>query len=77
MTETKHTDKEILLKGLKNLFIALVCFFLGPTLTYISYGIDDTLRKYAALILGILLCILALYFSYRGLKAIMDSMFKK
>ena len=77
MTETKHTDKDLLVKGLKHLFIALVCFFLGPTLTYISYGIDDTLRKYAALILGILLCLLALYFSFKGLKTVMDSMFKK
>lgn len=77
MTETKHTDKDLLFKGVKNLFIALVCFFLGPTLTYISYGIDDRLRKYAALVLGILLCLLALYFSFRGLKTVMDSLFKK
>lgn len=77
MTETKHTDKDLLVKGLKNLFIALVCFFLGPTLTYISYDIENTLKKYAALILGILLCLLALYLSFKGLKTVMDSMFKK
>lgn len=77
MTETKHTDKDLLIKGIKNLFIALVCFFLGPTLTYISYGIEDSLKKYAALTLGVLLCLLALYFSFLGLKTILDSMFKK
>jgi len=75
--ETKHTDKNLLADGLKKMLVAVVCFFLGPTLTYISPSLQNKLMKYAALALGIILCLLALYLAFRGLKAILDSMFKK
>ncbi len=74
--ETKQTDKIVLIDGLKKLGIALVCMFIGPTLTYISAGIDNTLKKYAALILGIVLCLAAVYFAFIGIKTILKSIFQ-
>lgn len=73
--ETKHTDKKLLVDGLKKMAIALLCMFIGPTLTYISPGIPDNTKKYAALILGILLCIVAIYFAFMGIRTILRSLF--
>lgn len=75
MEETKHTNRVLLSSGLKKMFMALLCMFIGPTLTYISVGIQDTTKKYAALILGILLCLAAIYFAFMGIKTIIKSMF--
>ena len=73
--ETKHTNRTLLMNDLKKLLIALLCMFVGPTLTYISAGITDTSKKYAALVLGILLCLAAIYFAFMGIKTIVKSMF--
>ena len=43
--ETKHTDKSLLISGLKKMIISLFCMFIGPTLTYISSGLDDNTKK--------------------------------
>jgi len=34
--ETKRTNKEILIKGLKKMAISLIMMFAGPTLFYIA-----------------------------------------
>lgn len=73
--ETKHTNKPLLVSGLKKMAIALLCMFIGPTLTYISPGMPDNTKKYAALLLGILLCIAAIYFAFKGIKTILNSIF--
>lgn len=73
--ETKHTNKTLLVSGLKKMALALICMFIGPTLTYISPGMPDELKKYAALILGILLCIAAVYLGFMGIKTILKSLF--
>ena len=73
--ETNHTDKTLLVSGLKKMGLALLCMFIGPTLTYISPGIDDETKKYAALVLGIIICIAAVYFGFMGIKTILKSLF--
>ncbi|WP_435049551.1 DUF6095 family protein, partial [Formosa sp. S-31] len=36
MEETPHTNKTLLVEGLKKMGIALLCMFLGPTLVHIA-----------------------------------------
>ncbi|GGG42608.1 DUF6095 family protein [Bizionia arctica] len=75
--ETKRTNKDILVKGLKKMGISLVCMFLGPTLMYIAFSNQEKPLYIPLLILSILICGLAVYLAFMGLKTIMDSMFYK
>lgn len=76
-TETERTDKEALVKGIKTMGITLVLMFLGPTLLYIGFSNSDKPLYIPILIVGSIVSILAIYFAFKGLKQIMDSMFKK
>ncbi|OBX22754.1 MULTISPECIES: DUF6095 family protein [Bizionia] len=74
-TETKHTDKDVLLKGIKKMGLSLVCMFLGPTLLYIAFSNQEKILYIPLLIVGIVVCGLAIFLAFKGLKTIMDSMF--
>lgn len=71
------TDKELLLKGLKFMGIALILMFTGPTLLYVVIGNQDSPTYIPLLIIGILICIGAIYIGFRGINIIMNSMFNK
>ncbi len=73
--ETKKTNKELLVKGLKTMGIALVFMFLGPTFVYIAFSNSEKLLYIPILILGFTICILAVFFSFKGLQTIMSSLF--
>jgi len=75
--ETKRTEKDILVKGLKKMGFSLICMFLGPTLLYIAFSNQQKSLYYPILILGAIICVMAIYFAFKGLMTIMDSMFKK
>lgn len=75
-TETKRTDRDVLVIGLKTMGIALVLMFLGPSLLYVGFSNPDKPLYIPILIVASILCILAIYFAFKGLKTIMDSMFK-
>ncbi|WP_248722547.1 DUF6095 family protein [Seonamhaeicola sp. ML3] len=77
MTETKRTDKEILVKGLKTMGGSLACMFAGPTLIYISQTKLRTPIDTIMLIIAIIICALAVFFAFKGINTILDSMFKK
>jgi drug/metabolite transporter (DMT)-like permease len=74
--DTKRTDKDILVKGIKTMGIALVLMFLGPTLFYIAFSNSEKPLYIPILIGAAIACSLAIYFAFKGLKTIMDSMFK-
>ena len=74
--ETKKTDKEILANGLKKMGISLALMFLGPTLLHIAFSNQEKALYIPILILGILGCGAAVYFAFKGLNTILDSMFK-
>ena len=74
--ETKRTNKDILLKGLKKMGISLCFMFLGPTIIYVAFSNQDKPLYIPLLILGILICSAALFFAFKGLNTILDSMFK-
>jgi len=57
--------------------LTLLLMFLGPTLVYIGFTNEDKPLYIPILIVGFLLCFGAVYMAFKGLKTIMDSMFKK
>jgi hypothetical protein len=73
--ETKHTNKEILVNGIKTMAISLICMFLGPTLLYIAFSNKEKPLYIPIIIVGSLICIAAILLAFKGLKTIMDSMF--
>ena len=75
--ETKRTNKDLLIKGLKTMGLSLICMFLGPTLLYIGFTNPDKPLYIPILIVAFVICGLALFFAFKGLKIIMDSMFEK
>jgi len=77
MMEENKTDRNILAKGLKTMGISLGCMFLGPTLVYIALTNQEKPLYIPVLILAIIICGLAIFFAFKGINTIMDSMFKK
>lgn len=75
--ETKRTNKTILVKGIRTMGLSLLCMFLGPTLLYIAFSNQEKPLYIPILIVAILICILAIFLVFKGLKTIMDSMFYK
>ncbi|MFD2543831.1 DUF6095 family protein [Lacinutrix gracilariae] len=75
--ETNHTDKNLLAQGLKLMLITLALMFLGPILLYIAFSNPEKPLYYPLLIAGIASCVCAIYFAFKGINKIMDSMFNK
>lgn len=68
----EHTDKPMLLRGIKYMAASLPLLFLSPYLITLSF-LNNTALLF--LIPGIALGILAGYFIVKGLKTIVKSMF--
>lgn len=77
MEETNNTDKDVLVKGVKTMALSAALMFLGPTMFYIAFSNKEKPLYIPILVLAFTLCALAIYFGFKGLKTIMDSMFKK
>ena len=75
--ETDRTDKKILVDGLKKMGISLALMFLGPSILHIAFTNTQKPLYIPLLILGIIVCGLAIFFAFKGLMTIVDSMFKK
>lgn len=74
--ETKRTNKNILIKGLKKMGLSLICMFIGPTLIYVAFSNQEKPLYIPLLIIAILISFLAIFFGFKGIKTILDSMFK-
>ncbi len=72
----KRTNKSLLVKGLKILLGTLFLMFIGPTLTYIAFSNQSKPLFIPLLIIGITCCLLAIYFMFKGIMTIVDSLFK-
>jgi len=75
--ETERTDKNLLYKGINKMALSLICMFIGPILIYIAFSNPEKSMYYPILILGCVVAILAIYFVFKGIMTILDSMFKK
>lgn len=71
-----RTDKKVLAKGIKRMFITLVLMFLGPSLLYVAFSNQEKPLYIPLLIVSLLLCAGAIIMGFLGIKTIMDSMFK-
>jgi uncharacterized membrane protein len=69
------TNKEILFKGIKFILWALPCYFIGPSIIYNAFINKGNSWHYLVLIIGIIVCFFAIYFTFKGLKTILNSMF--
>ena len=74
--ETKRTNKETLAKGLKTMAISLILMFAGPTLVYVVLTNKEKPFFIPLIIIAIAICGLAIYFAFKGIQIILDSMFK-
>ena len=71
----KHTNKELLAKGIKYMAITLPLLFLCPYLITLSFLNKDNNSFYLFLALGLVLFVLVIYLFYKGIKTIIDSFF--
>lgn len=71
----KHTNKELLGKGLKYLGIAVLLAFLGPVILYSAFNNQDHPFYIPVLMLGILACITSIFFMFQGIRTLVKSLF--
>ncbi len=72
----KRTDKELLKKGIKYMAITLPMLFLCPYLLTLSFINKENVAFYIFLALGLIAFIVVLYLFYKGIKTILDALFK-
>lgn len=75
--ETRHTDKDMLIRGVKTMAICALLMFIGPTLLYLVLGNPDKPFFYPLVVIGVIVCIISIYLGFKGLKIIMQSVFGK
>ena len=73
---TKRTNKAVLIKGLKTMGVTLLMLFLGPFLLHAGLSNPDKLLYLPLVIMGLLVCGAAIYLGFKGIKIIMDRIFK-
>ena len=72
---TKRTNKDVLVLGLKRLGIAIVLLFVGPTLLYVVVSNKEKPFYIPLLIISLLICALAIYFIFKGIKTLITCVF--
>jgi len=75
--DNNKTDKKLLFKGIKTLAFALLSLFMGPILFHTVQSNQDKPLYYPLLIVSVLVCGMAVFMTFKGIKIIMSSMFKK
>tara|TARA_B100001564_G_scaffold247982_1_gene210471 strand:- start:323 stop:550 length:228 start_codon:yes stop_codon:yes gene_type:complete len=74
--ETKRTNKPLFVKGLKTMGLTLVTLFLGPVLLHIGLANDEKSLYIPLVITGILVSGMSIYLGFKGVRIILDSIFK-
>ena len=75
--ETERTNKDMLAQGLKKMGISLVLMFTGPTLFYVITSNKGKAFYFPLLLISLVLCGGAIFFAFKGIQTIMNSMFGK
>ena len=70
-------NRKILDKGIRNLLIALPLLFIGPSIIYNAWINKQNIWHYLVLAIGMLLSFLAVYFLFKGVQKLTDSIFEK
>lgn len=69
-------NKKLLDKGIKFMLYALPLMFIGPSVIYNAFINKEDMWHYLVLAIGIMLCVLAVYFMFRGIKTLTDALFQ-
>ncbi|WP_097046072.1 DUF6095 family protein [Flagellimonas pacifica] len=72
-----HTDKELLVKGLKFIGYTVALMFLAPFTIYQAFKNQEHPAYIPVLIIGIILAIAAIGLGFYTIKIFMDSLFGK
>ena len=75
--ETPRTNKTLLVDGLKTMGITLFLAFLGPLILHAGFSNPDKPMYIPLIITGVLMSGAAIYFGFKGIRVIMDSIFGK
>ncbi|MCH4824159.1 DUF6095 family protein [Gramella lutea] len=73
----KHTNKEVLFKGLKFLAGALPLALIGPSILYNAFNNQGHPWYIPVLIIGILATIGSIFLMFKGIMTIMQAVFDK
>jgi Family of unknown function (DUF6095) len=74
-TDQKYTDKQLLVKGLKRLVLALPLLVLTTYILTFAFLNKDTIPLYIFLSLGIIAMAITIYLLFNGIKIILKSLF--
>ena len=75
--ETPRTNRTLLVEGLKTMGITLFLAFLGPLILHAGFSNPEKPLYIPLVISGIFMCGAAIYFGFKGIRIIMDSLFGK
>ena len=73
--ETPRTNKDLLVDGLKTMGITLFLAFLGPLILHAGFSNPEKPLYIPLVIAGVVICGAAIYFGFKGIRTIMDSLF--
>ena len=68
-------NKQLLDKGIKFMLYALPLMFIGPSVIYNAFINKQNVWHWLVLAVGIILCGLAVYFMFKGIKTLTDALF--
>ena len=69
------TNKDLLSKGVKYLFAGLPLFFIGPVIMNSAFKNKQHPYYYYVLIIGIIVCLAAMFCMFKGIKTMTDALF--
>lgn len=69
------TDKDLLIKGLKNIGYTILLMFSAPVVIYQAFKNQEHPLYWPVLIVGLILGVAAIAMGFYGIKVIMDSLF--
>lgn len=68
-------NKPQLDKGIKYMLYALPLMFIGPSVIYNAFINKQNIWHWLVLAIGIVLCLTAVYFMFKGIKTLTDALF--
>ena len=71
----KHTDKDMLFKGLKYLAGALPLSFIGPVVLFSSFKNQDNVWFIPVMIFALLAMAAAVFLMFKGIRTVMKALF--
>jgi hypothetical protein len=70
------TNRDLLYKGIKYLLVSLPMMFIGPSVIYNAFMNKKNIWHYVVLAVGILICFFAVFYAFKGIKTVTDSLFE-